>query len=1117
MQKNSYSLLLHKLDEFVRKYYVNQIIKGIILFFSLGIALFLSVILLEYFGQFNSIVRTGLFYGFTSLLFVVFAILIARPSLKILSIGKRISHNEASTIIGKHFSEVNDKLINVLQLKAHETDGSTDLILASIDQKITELSPIPFGVAINFKENKRYLKYLIVPVVIILGLAAFEPKIIKDSSNRIIAHRQEFIPKAPYTIFIENEELTAYKNEDFHLKVKIVGEEIPNKLNIIFLGNRFLMKKNEKNEFSHSFKNIQSDIHFTLYDGEFESKLYELRALPKPLLIAFSVDLTYPKYLNKRDVTLSNTGDFTIPEGTSVKWTFQTENTDDILFIQEDSSVGLARSGENEYLFTDRFYNTCRYGLSTANKYLIHEDTVFYNLEVIPDLRPSIEVDTKIDSLNPKTRYFKGYAKDDYGFSRLSFYSQYIGKNDSVGELVRQDIPINVNVPQTDFYHLLNTGQFALKAGDEVEYFFEVWDNDGVNGSKSSRTQKLRYKAPTKEELSQKNKENGEAVKEELEESIELTKEIKKEIEALTEKLLNKKELGFQEKKQLQALIDKHKKVQQSLDKLKSKNERNNKLQEEFSPEDEALLEKQKQLQELFEKVMTDEMKEMMKKMEEMMDKLQKDELQKSLEKMELNNKELEKELDRNLELFKQLELEKQLAEAKEKLDELKEEQKNLKEESKDKKVDAEQTKEKQDDLNKEFDKLSEELEDLKKKNEALEEPNQLEDTKSLEEEIKKDMKESSKELEKNNKKKAGEQQGSAEQKMDELSEKLSEMQSKMQSQANEENLEDLRALLENIIQLSFDQEAVMENLKKTNVNDPKYVNYTQEQKKLKDDSKIVEDSLFALSKRVQQLSNVINKEMTAVNFNMEKALDQLGERRTAEANSLQQFSMTSLNNLALLLDDAVQSMQQQMQQEGKGECKNPGGNKPKPGAGSMKKLQQQLNKQMEGLKKAMEEGKKPVEGKKGQKPGQSGMGGMSKELAQMAAKQAAIRKAVEELRDQIGESNGEGGGNLKKIGDLMEQTETDLVNKSITNETLLRQQEILTRLLQSEKAEREREKDEKRESTEFTDEISRNPNSFFEYNRRKEKEIELLRTLPPSFNNYYKLKVSEYFNKIEK
>jgi len=132
-----------------------------------------------------------------------------------------------------------------------------------------------------------------------------------------------------------------------------------------------------------------------------------------------------------------------------------------------------------------------------------------------------------------------------------------------------------------------------------------------------------------------------------------------------------------------------------------------------------------------------------------------------------------------------------------------------------------------------------------------------------------------------------------------------------------------------------------------------------------------------------------------------------------------------------------------------------------------------------------------------------------------MAAKQAAIRKELNKLQEELG--NGNGGNKLKKLEELMEKTETDLVNKRITNETLMRQKEILSRLLESEKAEREREKEKKRESTEFTDVISRNQNLFLEYNSRKEKELELLRTLPPSFSNFYKSKVSEYFNQIEK
>ena len=55
-------------------------------------------------------------------------------------------------------------------------------------------------------------------------------------------------------------------------------------------------------------------------------------------------------------------------------------------------------------------------------------------------------------------------------------------------------------------------------------------------------------------------------------------------------------------------------------------------------------------------------------------------------------------------------------------------------------------------------------------------------------------------------------------------------------------------------------------------------------------------------------------------------------------------------------------------------------------------------------------------------KKGKSGQNGMSKELAQMAAKQSAIRKAVEQLQKQVSESKGGNGDNLKKLGELMEK-----------------------------------------------------------------------------------------------
>ncbi|MCX6269755.1 MAG: hypothetical protein NTU44_00775 [Bacteroidetes bacterium] len=140
----------------------------------------------------------------------------------------------------------------------------------------------------------------------------------------------------------------------------------------------------------------------------------------------------------------------------------------------------------------------------------------------------------------------------------------------------------------------------------------------------------------------------------------------------------------------------------------------------------------------------------------------------------------------------------------------------------------------------------------------------------------------------------------------------------------------------------------------------------------------------------------------------------------------------------------------------------------------------------------------------------------MSEQLARMAAQQEAIRKQLQQLRDELAKEGKGNAGNMTKTIQDMEQTETDLVNKMITNQTLMRQKEILTRLLESEKAMREREKEERRESTEAKNQLYSNPKNFFEYNKIKSRETELLKTVPPTLKPFYKNKVSAYFYNFE-
>lgn len=1025
-----------------------------------------------------------------------------------------ISHEQAAEIVGKHFPEVSDKLKNLLQLSDQKNTTDSDLLIAGIDQKAAELKPVPFSLAINLGENRKYLKFLGIPLGIFLLIYLIEPTLISVSSGRLIAHNKEFTPSAPYSLSIVNNELIAYKNEDYLLKVTASGKEVPSRLLIVVEGEEYLMKQTSIGHYQYSFKNLQSSSRFYLTDGQFDSPDHQITVLTPPALLDFEIEARYPSYVKKTNELFKNSGDLTIPEGTKLSWKIETEATTEMKLVTNDSVFAFIPSGENEFSFDQYFYQSTSYGLVLTNTEIALADTVFYKVNVQKDFSPQITLITLKDSVHFARIYFEGIVKDDYGFSALYFHSSVLTSNDSVQQNQKIEIPINLQVNQTKYYYAWDISSYQLKAGEQLKYYFEIWDNDGVNGRKSARTSTAFFSVPNKEEIAKKTEKASQEIKDELQKNIELSQEINRELEKLKQKMLNKKELGFQEKKQLESILEKQKELKNSVEKIQKQQKESNQLDREFNTQDENIMEKQKQLEELFEKVMSDEMRELLAEMEKLMEEFQKDKLENALEELELNNEQLEKELDRNLELFKQLEVEKELSESIEKLDELKKEQDQLKEETIDKKNDKEELTKKQDELNDEFEKLSEKLDELEKKNKELEEPNSMENTEDTEEQIKEDMKESSEELSKGNRSKSNQKQQKSSEGMQKLSESLTSMQSQMQSQQAGENLEDLRALLENLITLSFDQEALMEELKVTERDDPKYVDLAQDQRNLQDDSKGIQDSLFALSKRVLALKPIVNKEISSINYNMGKAIDLMGDRSTALANNRQQLAMTSINNLALILDEAVQNMQSQMQSQG--QCTKPGQGNPKPGqgqsAGNLKKLQEQLNQQLESLKKSMEKGNKPGDGKGGK-----GQPGMSKEIAQMAAKQAAIRKSLEKMQEQIGSGDEGGSGNLKKLSEMMEQTETDLVNKSITNETMLRQQEILSRLLQSEKAEREREKEEKRESKEFTDEINRNPNSFLEYNRRKEREIELLQTLPPSFSPFYKNKVTEYFNKIEK
>lgn len=1113
---SSYDLLIQKLDQFIRKFYLNQLIRGTLYSIGIILGLFLAFSLLEHYFYFDKGIRKLFYYSFIGVSLASFSYLVLIPLLKYFRLGQVISHEQAASIIGNHFGDVKDRLLNILQLKQQSTHvADNSLIVASINQKSEKIKPIPFRSAIDLKKNKKYLKYALPPFLLLLLIITTAPSLIKDSTHRLINNDIEFERAAPFHFNLINKDLTVIQYQDYTLDIDVSGEAIPNDAYIRFGDFQYRLNKIAPGKFQYVFNKVQKDIDFEVYAGSVSSRTNTLKVLPKPNLSGFTLKMDYPSYINRKDEAVSNIGDMVVPLGTKLTWNFDTKNTDKIQLNFQNSKISkqAERQSPDRFRFYKQIFKDDVYKVYYSNELIPIPDSVSYSLRVIPDNYPTINVEKFQDSLDNELIYFIGNASDDYGLSSLTFNYTLKDKNGLTKKSESQVLlqPKDRNV---QYDHSLDIREFDLKPGDQLSYYFETKDNDAINGSKAAKTAIMNFEKPTLEEFVEQEDENEEDITKTLEESLKESKKIQEDLKKLREKLLQKKEMSFQEQQEMEKLLERQKELEENLKKAKEKFEENLENQDEFSEREEEILEKQEKIQEMFEEVLDQETQELMQKIQDLMQELNKDMMMEMMEDMEMSEDTMEKEMDRLLELFKSLEVEKEIKDMVEKLNKMAEKQEELAEKTEKEEKPNEQLQKEQEELNKEMEEAKKKMEEIEKKNEELDKPKDIgEDNQEEMEDIQQDMDDSEKEIEKKENKKAAKKQKKAADKMKKMAGNMEMKMASCNGKQSQEDIAALRQLLENLVTLSFDQEELISDISSTDKTTPRYVSLVQTQFKLKDDFGLIRDSLEELSKRVDQIATFVNEKVAEIDVNMAESLDELEERKVPEAEEHQRRTMKNVNDLALMLSESMQQMQEQAASAMPGNqmCDKPGGKGDggKKGNVPMDKItegQDQLNEDMKKMGEKM--------GKDGQ--GKGGDKGMAKEFAQAAARQAALRKALEDIK-RSQQEQGKGVGDLQKIIDEMDKVETDLVNKRLNSELLSRQADIKTRLLEAEKADRQREKDNKRKSEQAQEQRKELPPALQDYIKQREAEIALYNKVSPSLRPYYKQMVNEYYNSLKK
>ena len=1095
MSRN-YDLLVDKINAYTQKFYLNKLLRGSLYAAATLLGSYLLLLVLIYFGDPPVGVKTFLFFFFIFLWLACLIWWIVRPALFCLKWAKTLSLEAAAERIGNQLFSVKDKLLNTLQLKAlaDQHPENQALILAGIDQKIAELQPIPFSSAIRFSDNRKYIRWVFLPLAIIMLIAFVAPAMLKEGTHSFIAYDREILPPAPFRFVLLNRSLRVTQGEDLTIRLRLSGNEFPNELYLEEGRNTYKMEKENKALFHYTLKNIQQEKAIRFFGGGFQSAVYLLRVDARPGLLNVSAELSFPAYLKRKKELIAHAGELLIPEGTRVQWTVLAENSRSLRFFLDSQSFSFPLR-ENRTQFSRVFKKSGFYRMTPENQGVLSSDLIHHRITVLADQYPEINVEQKMDSLSSKVRYFIGHIQDDYGFSSLYFHYTLREKGRVLANM-RRPIPIKKEATENRFLYVWDLRDSVLKADQTLEYFFEVADNDGVNGPKSSRSALKTERLPSEQEMAAQLQKESDALKAKLSTTVKLAGNLEKEAKKLSEQLLDKKQLSYDDKKQIEQLLEKQRQMDEAVKAIKTQQEKNKRTLEESSRMNNELLEKQAQIQTLFEQLLDDKTRALLQKLQQLMEQNSKDMTREELSKMQLDNKTVKNELDRILELYKQLEFEQNLQNKMTRLQEMARQQNELARQSRGEPKDMGALKKQQENLRQDFKALDEELRALEQQNEALERPRPFEHPEKESRDIARNQQESQRQLEQNRGREAAEKQEAAAQQMQQLAEALQRQQAQQEAEALRVSAGELRHLLDQLLASSFAQEKILLDFRKMSTDDPDYVKRVQAQNAIKDNMKGLADSLFSLSRRVPQLESTVNTEIEKINFNIGKAIDLLGERRSAEAGRYQQMAMTAVNNLALLLNDALQQLQNS-QKNGRG------GKGGEQSLQQIQKMQEQLNQNMQKAREQLQQ-----QGK----PGVAPKGTMSETLARMARQQQLIREALQKINSEENKDEKGQMGDLNQVIKAMKETEADLVNKKIAQQTLDRQKDLLTRLLEADKAQKEQDETTRRESRSgqsFPPSYQKIREAF---QKEQQRETEQLGLMPPRLQRYYKNKIAEYF-----
>lgn len=1104
-------------------------------------------LLLESLFNFSATGRKNIFYGAIAISMALCVMLLAKPILRLFGVIEKQTEDEVAKRVGRKFLQVGDKLINTLELyrnyflatekaSTHEsrinTGSSSDLASAFIVANSGEIAKFNFNEIIDRNKRKRAL-YLFLCSVGITSLYAFLfPSSSANALYRLTHYEKEYSKPLEYSIEVITKNKKIVLGDSALILVKASGA-IPKNIRLYtktqgeISPSEIFLRADSNKTYSYKVQSLRQDIKYHVESFNYKSDEYLLQVVERPEITSLKVSLTPPFYTKQKPTYLpENTADISSISGTNVglqiltnapvksayitfikKSEPLTENSNKINKVETRINMGIAG---NKVFGNFRLTSSGEYFITVvSNEGLQNTNPIKYAINVTNDLAPSIELlspTEKIDVDKQMQIPIQVRVADDYGFSHLRLYYKITASKYGYTNTNSKSF-INIPIPQGDaglgvsVNYLWDLTEINMVPEDEIEFYLEVSDNDAVAGGKTARTQSIKVRFPSFEEVMKEAEVSQAQANNDLKKLLNQAMDSQKKMEELNRDLTkqlaqNKSEASWEQEQKLKEVIKQHEAMEQKIteiqDQLKQTAER---LEEAraISPE---TLQKYQDLQKLFEQIKDPELLKQLKQMQEAMKKMTPEQMAEAMKNFKFNEEQFRASIERTMKLLERMIAEQKVDELIKRSEEVAKLQEDLKKsleatEPSDK-AKNERLAEKQKDIKEQTKKLQEESQKLADKLQEMEDMPK-DEMKEANEELQKEnpedrMKSALEQMQRKEKEEAKQSMEKSQMSAQKFREKMKQMKQKMQENSKREVLTKMKKAMQDMLTTSKEQEQLKRQVELTPNNSSKFRDHAREQAEMQQGMENIADQLEGISKKSFAITPEMSKDIGQALRNMQEATNQLERRNGGSAQRSQAEAMKSMNQNAQQLQQAIQQIQQ-----GNGSCSNPGGMR--MGNPSQQRLQQAAA-QQEMLNSAMQQqsgkngknGGKSGNDKNGQKQngkngeqgngseGEGGEGndnegnGSSPDMKRLAREQKEVKKTIQDLKQEQNEvkNSDDKKRNMEALNQAdkdIDEVIRDIESGNITPETLMRQQKILSRLLDAMKSDRERDFDNKRES----------------------------------------------------